>query len=107
MCQFLNLIKRTRMVISKTEPFKIRKKLVLNKMAAILLKTEHHWKTDHNWKTEQKATIGIPNAFDIPAPTVFVINAHLIKSGCHSSTVLILYLISKFCVVLPSEMFFA
>ena len=49
-----------------------------NKMAVILLKNEHHWKTENHWKTkrhwktEQKATIGIPNAFNIPAPTVIV-----------------------------------
>ena len=38
--------------------------MVLSEMAAILFKTEHHW------KTEQKAAIGIPNAFSIPGPTV-------------------------------------
>ena len=38
--------------------------MVLGKMAAILFKTEHHW------KTEQKDTIGIPNAFGIQASIV-------------------------------------
>ena len=46
--------------------------MVLDKMAVILFKTEHYWKTENHWKTEQKATIGIPKAFDIPAPTVIV-----------------------------------
>ena len=36
-----------------------------NKKAAILFKTEHHW------KTEQRATIGILNVFGIPALTVY------------------------------------
>ena len=34
------------------------------------IKMEHHWKTEGYWKTKQKTTIGIPNAFGIPAPTV-------------------------------------
>ena len=36
--------------------------MVLDKIAAILFKTEHHW------KTKQRASIGIPNKFSIPAP---------------------------------------
>ena len=43
----------------------LRFHMVWNKMAAILYKTEHHW------ETEQMATIGILNAFGIPASTVF------------------------------------
>ena len=43
---------------------------VLEKMAAILFKTEHHWKTECHWKSEQMATIVILHSFNIPAPTV-------------------------------------
>ena len=41
--------------------------MVLYKMATILFKTECHWKNKHHWKTEQRATIGIPDMFRIPA----------------------------------------
>ena len=45
-------------------------------MANILFRPEFPWKTKCHcitkchWKTEQRATIGIPNTFGIPAPTV-------------------------------------
>ena len=45
--------------------------MVLDKMAATLFKTEHHWKTACHWKTEQRVAIGIQNVFGFPAPTVF------------------------------------
>ena len=48
--------------------------MVLDKMAAILIKTEHHCKTEHHWKTEQKATIGILNTFGVPALCFVVIS---------------------------------
>ena len=38
--------------------------MLLDNMATILFKMEPYW------KTEQRATIGILNALDIPAPTV-------------------------------------
>ena len=46
------------------EYLKFRFPMVFDKMAASLFKTEHHW------KTEQRTTIGVPNAFDNPAPAV-------------------------------------
>ena len=39
-------------------------------MAAILFKTEHHWKTERHCKKEQKASVRILNEFGILAPTV-------------------------------------
>ena len=54
--------------------------MVLDKMAAILFKTEHCWKTDCHWKTEQRATIGIPNASGIPAPTVIMLLISTLES---------------------------
>ena len=42
----------------------------LDKVAAILVKMEHHWKTELHWNIEQMVTIGIPNMLGIPAPTV-------------------------------------
>ena len=48
---------------SKTEPLKN-----LNKMAAILLITECHWKAEHHWKTEQRTTIGKLIVFRISSP---------------------------------------
>ena len=36
--------------------------------------------TERHWKTEQMATIGIPNAFGIPAPTVLEIGLLLFNS---------------------------
>ena len=44
--------------------------MVLDKIATILFKTEHHRKTLYHWKTEQSANIGIHNMFGIPAPNV-------------------------------------
>ena len=63
---------------SKTKPLENRTKcghfvLISNgfrQMATILFKMEQHWKIEHHWKTKQKATIGILNTVDIPAPTV-------------------------------------
>ena len=43
-----------------------------SKMAAILFKTEHHWKTEQG-----ATTIGILNAFGIPAPTVKIFSQPL------------------------------
>ena len=40
--------------------------MVLDKMVAVLFKTECHWKT-RQWKTELRATIEIPNVFIIRA----------------------------------------
>ena len=42
---------------------------VLDEMAAILSKTECHWKTNRHWQIEQRATIRIPDMLGIPAPT--------------------------------------
>ena len=45
-------------------------------MAAILLKTEHHWKAKRHWKTKQKATIG----------TYGLNNQFLVRYSSHSDT---------------------
>ena len=54
--------------------------MVFHKMNAILFKAEHHWKTECRGKTKQKATIGIPNAFGIPAPTVLPVSTKIQNS---------------------------
>ena len=51
--------------------------MVFDKMNAILFKAEHHWKTECRGKTKQKATIGIQNAFGIPAPTVLPVSTKI------------------------------
>ena len=56
--------------------------MVLYKMATILSKAKHHWETKRHWKTKQRATIGIPNAFGIPAPTVLgILGLYLTRGG--------------------------
>ena len=49
--------------------------MVLDKIATILFRMEHHWKTERHWKTKQRCTIVIPNRFSIPASTVLERNS--------------------------------
>ena len=62
--------------------------MVLDKIATILFRMEHHWKTERHWKTKQRCTIVIPNRFGIPASTVLERNSlgTTVKSFlcCHS-----------------------
>ena len=64
------ILLRFSLVLDKMATILFRFLMVLVKMAAILFKTEHHWKTECHCKTKQRAIIGNPNAFGIPAPTV-------------------------------------
>ena len=61
--------------------------MVLVKMAAILFKIEHQW------EIKQRATIGIPNTLDIPAPTVLLLGGFSVGHGFGNHLSLVSYLI--------------